>query len=102
MAIDLIGVSVHELSVGVFLRGLCYLNAFFGTSRFERSFVVNVNGEKNESKKRNLSARNHHQTNERNQHGKPTNKSNKVKHMKSTNGTKMLDFQIHFMFEVYH
>ena len=54
MAIDLIGVSVYELSVGVFLRGLCYLNAFVGPSRFERSFVVNVNGEKNESKQTKL------------------------------------------------
>ncbi len=51
MAIDLIGVSVHELVVGVFLRGLCYLNAFV---RFEISFVVNVNGEKNESKQTKL------------------------------------------------
>ena len=54
MALDLIGVSVHELFVGVFLRGLCYLNAFFGMSRFERSFVVHVNGDKNQSKQRNL------------------------------------------------
>ena len=54
MAIDLIGVSVHELIVSVFLRGLCYLNAFFGMSRFDRSFVVHVNGDQNESKQRNL------------------------------------------------
>ena len=54
MAIDLIGVSVHELIVGVFLRGLCYLNAFFWISRFERSFVVHVNGDKNESKQTKL------------------------------------------------
>jgi len=54
MALDLIGVSVHELFVGAFPRGLCYLNAFFGMSRFERSFVGHVNGDQNQSKQRNL------------------------------------------------
>ena len=50
MAIDLVGVSVRELSVDEFFRGLRYLNAFVASCRFERLFVVNVNGEKNESK----------------------------------------------------
>ena len=50
MAIDLIGVSVQELSVGVFLKELCYLHAFVGPSKFKRSLVININGEIIESK----------------------------------------------------
>ena len=85
MAIDLIGVSVHELIVGVFLRGLCYLNAFFGMSRFERSFFVNVDGEKNESTHFyiHLSARNHHQ-NQRKEPTRQTYQKNEQRHSYET------------------
>ena len=42
----LIGVSVEELSVGVFLEKLCYLHAFVGPSKIKKWLIVNINGKK--------------------------------------------------------